>query len=215
MNVKRQVGAAADLSRHFQNLDAPAREAADLGVALDAAHDVFVGVRRLDGGVDVDAIGTVEIGVVMAFKAADQISRQERINLRLRLLDNEVPEARQRHARRAALVDHRGDAGAHADHVRVQAEAAGDVLINVSMGVDQAGQDQLAGDVDHLARAGRKDRGFDGGDAAVADRNVANAVDSGGRANDAPAAEEKVIGGLFGHGTYPCSLSRLNLARFA
>ena len=82
MHIKRQIGAAADLGRHFQNLDAPAREAADLGVAFDAAHDVFVGVRRLDGRVDIDAGRAVEIGVVVALEAADQISREESINLR-------------------------------------------------------------------------------------------------------------------------------------
>ena len=98
MDVKRQVGAAADLGRHFQNLDAPACEAADLGVALDAAHDVFVGVGGRDGGVDIDAIGAVEIGVVMALKTADEIGGQERVNLRRRLLDDEMAEAGQRHA---------------------------------------------------------------------------------------------------------------------
>ena len=153
MDVKRQVGAAADLGRHFQNLDAPAREAADLGVALDAAHDVLVGVGRRHGGVDIDAGRAVEIGVVVAFKAADQIGRQEGKDLRLRLLDDEAAEAGQGHARRAALIDHGGDAGSHADHIRVQAEAAGDVLIDVGVGVDQARQHQLARNVDHLAGA--------------------------------------------------------------
>ena len=138
-------------------------------------------------------VGTVEVRVVMALEAADQISRQERIDLRLRRLDNEMAEARQRHARRAALVDQRGDAGAHADHVGVQAKAPGDILINVSVRVDQAGQHQLAGDVDHLARAGRQDRRFDCGDFAVADRNVANAIDAGGRTDDAPAAQKEIV----------------------
>ena len=41
----------------------------------------------------------------------------------------------------------------HADHVRVQSEAAGDVLINVRVGVDHARQHELAGHIDHLGRA--------------------------------------------------------------
>ena len=36
--VERQVRLAADLGRHLQDADAPAGEAANLGVALDAAH---------------------------------------------------------------------------------------------------------------------------------------------------------------------------------
>ena len=82
MHIKGKVSAAADLGRHFQNFYAPAREAADLGVALDAAHDVLVGVRRRDGRVDIDAGRAVKIGVVVALEATDQIGRQESINLR-------------------------------------------------------------------------------------------------------------------------------------
>src|SRR5271170_5970500 len=36
VHVKGKLGAPADLRRHLQNLDAPARKAADLGMALDA-----------------------------------------------------------------------------------------------------------------------------------------------------------------------------------
>ena len=45
----------------------------------------------------------------------------------LRRLHDEVAEAGQRHAARPALVDQGGDARAHAAHVGIQAEAAGDV----------------------------------------------------------------------------------------
>ena len=110
VHIERKVGAAADLGGHFQNLDAPAREAADLGVALDAAHDVLVGVGGGYCRVNVDAIGAVQIGVVMALKTADQIGGEERINPGLRLLDDEVAEAGQRHAGGTALVDHGGHA---------------------------------------------------------------------------------------------------------
>ena len=72
-------------------------------------------------------------------------------------------------------------------------------MINVSVGVDQAGQDQLAGNVDHLGGAGRQDGLFDRRNAPVADRDVANAVDARRRANDTPAAQQKIIFRLFGH----------------
>ena len=111
MNIDRQVGAAPDLGRHFDDANAPAGEAADFGMGLDAANEVAVGGGRLHRGVDFDAVGAIEVGVIMSFQASDQIGGQKGQRARLGLLDNEVPETGQRHAGRAALIDQRGDPG--------------------------------------------------------------------------------------------------------
>src|ERR1700722_4189403 len=42
MNVDRQIRRAPDLRRKLDDLDAPAGKAADLGMALDPAHDVRI-----------------------------------------------------------------------------------------------------------------------------------------------------------------------------
>ena len=104
-----------------------------------------VGQRRLHGGVDVQAVGLVERRVVVAFHAADEIGGQEGEDARLlaRSTTNSR-KRRQRHARRAALVDQRRHAGMHAAHVGLETEAAGDVLEDVRVRVDQAGQHELA-----------------------------------------------------------------------
>src|SRR5579862_2920616 len=100
MHIDRKVGAAADLGGHFDDADAPARETADLGMRLDAANEIAVGNSSLDGGVDIDAIGPIEIGVIVSFEAANEIGRKKSIGARLRCLGNEMTESRQRHAGR-------------------------------------------------------------------------------------------------------------------
>ena len=98
MHIDRQIGAASDLGRHFDDANAPARETADLRMGLDAANNVEIGRRRLHRSVDIDTLRTVELRIVMALQPTDQVSRQEGINARLRRLGDEVPEAGQRHA---------------------------------------------------------------------------------------------------------------------
>ena len=61
MHIDRQIGAASDLGRHFDDANAPARETTDLRMGLDAANDVEIGRGRLHRGVDVDAIRAVEL----------------------------------------------------------------------------------------------------------------------------------------------------------
>ena len=112
----------------------------------------------------------------MAFQPADQIGGDEAQHAGFRLLDDEMAEARNGHAARAALVHHRGDAGPHAHHVGIQAEAAGDVLIDVGVRVDHAGGDDLPADIDHLLRVVRGKRRFDRRDATVADADIGDAV---------------------------------------
>jgi len=82
MNIDREVRLPADLRRHLDHPDAPACEAADLGVRLDAAHQIAVRHRGFHGGVDVDTVRAVQIRVVVSFKAADQIGGQERQHAR-------------------------------------------------------------------------------------------------------------------------------------
>ena len=144
MHIDRKVGATPDLGRHLDDADAPARKAADLGMGLDAANEIAVGGRRFHGGIDIDAVGAVEIGIIVSFQAADQIGREKGVGPRLRLLGNEMPETRQGHAGGAALIDQRRDAGLDADHVGIHAEAAGDILIDMGMGIDQSGQHDFA-----------------------------------------------------------------------
>ena len=120
-----------------------------------------------DRRLHVDLVRPIERGIEMALEPADQIGGDEAQHAGFRLLDDEVAEAGNGHAARAALVHHGGDAGAHAHHVGVQAEAAGDVLIDMGVGVDHAGDDDLARDVDHLPAPSPRHRRLDRGDAAV------------------------------------------------
>ena len=116
-----------------------------------------------------------------------------------------MAEARQGHAGGAALVDHRGDAGMHAHHVGIQAEAAGDVMIDVGVRVDHAGKHQPPTNVDGLLGGGRQDVFLHGGDLAVADGDVHHAVDAGRGTNDVSAAKQQIIGFVVGHGWSPSS----------
>ena len=141
----------------------------------------------------------------MALEPAHQVSRQECIDARLRRLGDEVPEAGQRHAGRAALIDQCRHAGLHAHHVGIHAEAAGDILIDMRMRIDQPRQHQLAGYIDHLSGAGRQDVGLHGRDLAIANGDVPDAIDAGGRADHAAAAQKLVEGGADGHERSPLS----------
>ena len=161
-------------------------------MAFDAAHQVGVLAADADGVVDGDAFGAVELGVVVAFKAADHVAGDEGEHAGRLGLGDVFAEGGEGQHGRAALVDHGSDAGADADLVRVQAEAAADVAENVGVGVDHAGQDQLAGNVGHFfGRAG--DLGRDGGDAAAADGDVHDPVELLRRVDDPAAAQDEVI----------------------
>ncbi len=206
MHVERQVGLTADLRRHLQHFDAPAREAADLGMSLDAAHDVLVGIGRQNRRVDIDAVGAVETGIEMPFQPADQISRQEGKNARLGFFDDEIAEAGQGHAGRAALIDDRGDARVHADHVGIHAEPAGHILIDMPVRVDEARQNDLAFGVDHLFRRTRQDVFLHRGNAAAPDRDVHHAVDAGSGADHLTPADDDVERRIFNHARGPSSV---------
>ena len=71
--IDRKIGAARDLGGHFDYADTPACKAADFGMRLDAANKIAVGVRRLHRGIWIDAVGPLEIGIVVTFQASHQI----------------------------------------------------------------------------------------------------------------------------------------------
>src|SRR5439155_12863713 len=60
MDVERQPRLARDLLGKAEGLHAPAREAADLGMRLDALDEIAVGEGSLDGAVDIDAVRAVQ-----------------------------------------------------------------------------------------------------------------------------------------------------------
>ena len=206
MHVDGQLGLLADLRRHLDDANAPAREAADLGMRLDPAHDVLVRLRRRHGRGDVHALRAVELRIIMAFQPAHDIGGNEGQRARPGGLGDEMTEARQRHAGRAALIDHRGHAGMHADHVGVEAEAARHILVDLPMGVDHAGNDELAGDVDDLrARAG-DDMVGDSGDLAAANADILDPVDARVRADHPAAAQDDIEFRGFAHPPIPYDL---------
>ena len=108
MHIDRKLRATPDLGRHLDDADTPARKAADLGMRLDATNEVAIGGCRFHGGIDIDAVGAVKIGVIVSFQASNQIGRQKGIGARQRFLRDEVPKPRQGHAGRSALIDQRG-----------------------------------------------------------------------------------------------------------
>src|SRR5262245_24682455 len=75
--------------------------------------------------------------------------------------------------------------------VRVEAEAAADVAIDVSVGVDQAGQHQLAADVDRLAD-GAREAPAHRGNPTIAHRHIENAVETLRRIDDAAAPKQQI-----------------------
>lgn len=64
MDIKWISAAAGDLNRHLHHPDAPAGEAADFRMPLDAAHQAAIGHRRAHRGIHIHAFGAVEVGIV-------------------------------------------------------------------------------------------------------------------------------------------------------
>ena len=193
VDVERQVERAGDLRRAAHGLVAPARETADLGMALHAAHEVGILAAGAHRVVDGDAVGTIEFGIVVAFEAAHHVGRDEGQHAGRRGFHREFAEAREGQHRRTALVDHGGDAGMHAHHVGIEAEAAADVAIDMGVGVDQAGQHQLAAHVGRFAGRSRQILA-DVGDAAAAHGDIHDAVEALGRIDDAAASQDEIVG---------------------
>ncbi len=188
VNVDGQSRVASDGRRDLHHVEPPAREAADLGVRLDAFHEVRVRLRRFDSGGGIETIRTVKIRIVVPFQSADDIRRQEREHARRRRFGDEMPEARHRDAAGAALIDERRDARAHAAQVGVQAEAAGHILVDVRVRIDQARQHQPAAAVDDLRVVlARREIRPDRGNPVVLDEDVDDRIEAGCGIDDTAA----------------------------
>jgi hypothetical protein len=198
VDVERQAERARDLRGPAHRLVAPARKAADLGMALHATHQVGVFLGDPDRVVDRDAVRTVELRVIMSLEAAHHVGRDEGQHARGGGLHGELAEAREGQDRWAALVDHGGDAGVDAHHVGIEAEPAADVAIDVGVGVDHAGQHQLAAHVGGRARRSWQVLAH-GGDFAAAHGDIHDAIEALGRIDDAAASQDEIVGcGLHG-----------------
>jgi hypothetical protein len=168
-------------------------------MTLEPADDVLVGVCGPDGGLDVDTVRAVQVRIKMTFEAAHQICREKRVDLRLRRLRDEFAEARQRHAGGPPLIDDGGHARTHADHVGIESETARHILIDMAVGVDQAGQYQFAFGIDDVSGGAREYRLLQSCDAPVPDREITNAIDAARRTDDAAPFDQKVVTGGFHH----------------
>ena len=162
---------------------------------LHPLHDVAVladGAHRM---LDVDPAGAVELGIEVPFEAPDEVVGDEGEHAARRRLGDEVPEAPDGHAARPALVDQGGRRRAYPDHVRVQPELSGDVLVDVGVGVDHPGDHELARHADHL----RPDAGCEIGlhriDTARPDPDVEFAVTSRRRIDDGTPFQDRVVRG--------------------
>src|SRR5262249_665726 len=103
-----------------------------------------------------------------------------------------------------------------AHHIGVETEAPGDIAVDVGVGVDHAGQHQLAARVDHLLGGRRNDALADLRNLAARDGDVHHAVDAGGRADHVSALQEDVVSGGCVHDLLPSECERTNVfPRFA
>ena len=104
-------------------------------------------------------------------------------------LDHVLAEAREIARPGAAGVDRRGDAGAAAEVLRVDAER-GAAPIHMGVQVDQAGRHDVALHVAHFRRVGQVVPHL--GDLAAGERHVGDAVDVLRRVDDPPALQDEV-----------------------
>ena len=195
VDVHRQRGLAAHPGGEPHHVQAPAREAADLGVGLQAPHQVRIAACGLHGGRHVEAVRAIQLRVVVPLQAPHEVGRQEGQHARVRRLGDVAAKARQRDAARPALVDQRGHARVHAAQVGVQAESSGDAFVDVGMGVDQTRQHQLPATVDHLdvRSGGHRQVRSDRGHATRLDEHVEQAVPIAGRVDQVTALEQRCL----------------------
>src|SRR5262245_18685074 len=119
VHVDRHLGRARRFLPQAQRLDAPARVAADLCVALDARDEVAVLLDGVDRFLDVDPVRTVEADMTMPEEAAHEVVRDESIDARHGRVLDELSEALDGERSGAALVDDNGHTRANANLVRV------------------------------------------------------------------------------------------------
>src|SRR3978361_377982 len=141
MDINRKVRTAADFGRRLHYFDTPAGKPAKFGVRLNALDQIRVVLCRPHGGVDVDALRTIELRVVVPFNAAYQIGGQVGDDPRLGRLGDKLAKTRQRHAARPPLVNQGRDTRINTAHVWIESESAREILVDMRMGVDQARKD--------------------------------------------------------------------------
>jgi len=183
-------------------------------MALHATHQVGVVAAGADRVLDRDAVGPVELRIVVALEATHHVGGNEGQHARAGGLRDIFAETRKGQHRGAALIDHRRDARANADHVGVEAEAATDVAVDMGMGVDQAGQHQLAADIDRLARRARQGLA-NGSDASIADGDIEETIEVLRWIDDAAAAQDEIIGRELHHSSWEVGPLSGRARRFA
>ena len=192
VDVKRQVERLADLRGAAHCFVAPTREAADLRVALHAAHQVGVLAPGAYRVVHRNAVRPIELGVVVPFQASHHVGGDEGEHAGDGGLHGIFAKARKGQYRRAALVDDRGHARVDADGIGIEPKPAADVAINVRVGVDQAGQHQLAPHIDRFLRR-RRQVSAHRRNPAIAHGDIEDTVEALRRIDDAAASKQEVV----------------------
>jgi hypothetical protein len=160
------------------------------------AHQVGVLAGHPHRVVDGDAVWPIEFRVVVPFQAAHHVGGDEGEHPTGRRLGDIFAEPGESEHRRAALVDQRCHARLHAHHVGVEPETAGDVTVHMGVRVDQAGQYELAANVDRPPCRSGQGLAY-GNDTAITHRHVEEIVEVLGRVDDAAASQHEVVwGGL-------------------
>src|ERR1700722_12601561 len=139
MYVHRQIRASPNLRRGLDYLDTPACEASHLGMCLDSLDQIAIRLGGSHRGVDIDAVRTVQRRVIMPFEPSYQVSGEEGDDATARRFDDKVPKSGQGHATRTTLVHQGRNPRLNSAQVGIEAKSAGDVLVDMSMRVDQAG----------------------------------------------------------------------------
>src|SRR5215475_15380814 len=158
VHVDRHLGGARCFLAQPQRLDAPARVAADLRVTLDALDEVTVLLDGVDRFPDADPVRAVEADVTMSEETAHEVVRDAGIDARGRRVLDEFSEALDGERGGTALIDDGRHARTNANLIRVHPEVAGDVLVDVAMRVDHAGDHELIPRVDRASGGTRDPR---------------------------------------------------------
>src|SRR5881628_2515878 len=191
VHVDRHLGGARCFLAQPQRLDAPARVAANLRVTLDALDEVAVLLDGVDRFLDVDTVRAIEADMTMSEETAHEVVRDEGIDACGGRVLDEFPEALDGERGGAALVDDGGDARANANLVRVHPEVAGDVLVDVAVRVDHAGDHELIPRVDRASGRARDPRRHLR-DRSVFYGDVVGTIDTRRGIDDATAADDQV-----------------------
>ena len=106
-------------------------------------------------------------------------------------LGNEFSKSRDGNGAGAALIHHRGDAGAHADQIGIDAEIAGHMLEDMAVEIDETRQDRRSICCDELF-CPHPTKPSDGRDPSIRHGNVAALIDPENRIKDAGIANQQI-----------------------